>query len=389
MSDSNRVAVRYIKETTWGQTPTAALNTARVTGESLRQATQSTKSQELRSDGQTPDIVRSAVQAEGGFNLELPYSAHDDFLTGALRSDWLTAVAVTGPVGDIAATNSTSSFDSTTHDFTGDGITVGQWLKVGGFTDSSGANNGYYRVTAIAANKLTVSPAPADEVATGKTITFDGQLLQNGTTLVSFSLEKQYNDLSNVFTNYVGMVVNTFELTAAVQAIIGGRVEFLGKVEDAATATIGTGAPNAAPTTDVMNTIDHIGLIREGGAATSLKVTEFSLQVGNNLRGRPALGVLGLDSIGLGSLDVSGRLSAYFDSAAMLTKYHDWVDTDLAVRFTDGAGNSYIIDLPAVKIRAATANAGGINQDVVQPLEFEAYMHATEGKTLNINRIAA
>jgi len=58
----------------------------------------------------------------------------------------------------------------------------------------------------------------------------------------------------------------------------------------------------------------------------------------------------------------------------------------LAVSLQDPAGNGYIIDLPAVKYTAGQRVAGGPDDDVMVPLSWSAYAHATEDVTIRIAR---
>ena len=56
-ADSNRVSVRAIPETTWGVTPASGTSRVkRITSSSLAAAKETTKSEEIRPDGQVEDI---------------------------------------------------------------------------------------------------------------------------------------------------------------------------------------------------------------------------------------------------------------------------------------------------------------------------------------------
>jgi len=71
------------------------LQVMRITGESLKQDTTVVTSEEIRSDRQIADIIRTGVGASGGIDFELSYGTFDDFLQAILFSDgWSTEVTL-------------------------------------------------------------------------------------------------------------------------------------------------------------------------------------------------------------------------------------------------------------------------------------------------------
>lgn len=73
----------------------ADLQIMRHTGESLKQDTTVVTSEEIRSDRQIADIIRTGVGASGGIDFELSYGTFDDFLQAILFSDgWSTEVTL-------------------------------------------------------------------------------------------------------------------------------------------------------------------------------------------------------------------------------------------------------------------------------------------------------
>jgi hypothetical protein len=96
MAESSRVQVRYVEETTFGTTPAAALTNLRATGFRLKRNTQGAVSQELRSDRQIPDWVRTGIDVAGEVPFELVYGNLDAFLEGAFASDWATNTGFLG-----------------------------------------------------------------------------------------------------------------------------------------------------------------------------------------------------------------------------------------------------------------------------------------------------
>lgn len=217
---------------------------------------------------------------------------------------------------------------------------------------------------------------------------FAGDVLENGVDLKSFSIERHYQDLTNEFMSYKGMGVDTFSLTAALESPITGSVGFMGKRGVPAGATIFTGAAEAASTTQIFNSVDHIPTILEGGGSQT-GVTEISFQIANNIRVQRELGELDLFGIGLGTFEVSGTLQVYYQSRTLLEKYTDFAASALSFTLQDTAGNSYVFFFPRVKYTAGTPTAGGGNQDVFLPLSWEAELDPVTGITARCTRTTA
>jgi len=387
MSDTNRVLLAYVEESTFGVTPSGppTLQNMRYTQESLVQATEVVQSQEIRSDRQVPDHVRTGIRAEGDIGLELSYGAYDDLLQAALQSaDWSAEESVAAADTGVSAATSDDSFNHTSS--WDNDPSAGDIIKVSGFTEAG--NNGYFRVVSVSgSNKIVVNRNLTDEVA-GDSVTIENlSAITNGTTQKSYSIEKTFEDLSNIFEVLTGLTVNALSLNVQPDQIITGNFGFLGKSAASSASTVGDGSNTAAPTDDVMNAIDHIAAVVEGGS--DYDITQFSLELANNLRARQQVGTLGAVSIGAGTVEITGTLQAYFNNSTVMDKYLNFTETEIMIVAEDGNGKAYVIDLPAVKYTQGQRVAGGINQDVIADMQFSAKRSGTYGHTLRIARNAA
>lgn len=96
---SNRTAVRYVAESAFGTTPASpALKTFRYTGESLNYGIRNIKSQEIRADRRTIDLVQVQSETTGDLNFELSYGSFDDLIEAALGGTWTSDVLKDGTV---------------------------------------------------------------------------------------------------------------------------------------------------------------------------------------------------------------------------------------------------------------------------------------------------
>lgn len=389
MADSSRTELAYVPEPLWGTTPASALTKLRFTGESLGYSISTTSSSEVRADRQVSDLIQTGASASGAVNLELSYGAYDALIESALFAHWSTALTIS-ETDDIAASNASSAFTSGTVDFAAGGIQAGQWVRVSGFAASSGANNGYYRVSSVAAHTLTVSPAPAaDEAKTGLTVSIDGSMIRNGISETSFTIEKAFTDIGQ-YIAFTGMVADSMDLQIQTGRVLTGSFGFMGAKATIANATAGTGSAVPAPTAPVMNAVNNIGEVMEGGAALAgVFLQSLSLSLANGLRGIGAVGSLGNVDIGSGRCQVTGRASFYFATGTLYEKYLNGTATSLSFRVTDAEGNAYIFTLPRVRLTRGTIAAGGPDQDVMADFQFQAVRDPATGATLQIDRIAA
>lgn len=393
IADTNRVKFRYLEESAWNTTPASAMSEFRLTGESLNYNIANTTSEEIRSDRQVTDLVQTSASVDGDLNWELSYGAQDDLFEGMLLSDWVgvgggsTETITSGESAsnldfDLDSTGNTITFGSSvTH-----AVVAGQWIELTG----SAADDGFHLVTAVSGQELTV-----ESIATTETLdetdaaTVTGARLRNGTTEKSYTLEKEFNDITQLLS-YTGCEVNQGTMNFATGSIVNGTFSVIGGGSAIGTSTVGTGSPNAAPTNEVMNAVSNIGSLREGGTeVTSAYLNEISFTINNNLRGQEAVANLGFVGIGTGRCDVTGSFTAYFEDQTLYNKYLNGTRTSLDIRIADASGNAYVISMPEIEYDSGTVVAEGGNADVMVSLSFTAIRDVTYDNTIQICRFAA
>jgi hypothetical protein len=387
MSDSNRVQLSYIKETTWGVTPATAPPTEiRMTGESLTYDISNTTSAEIRSDRQVSDLIQSGASMTGGFNFEFSYASFDDFLAGALWSTWSTKISTTSTAISVATASSLNKFvTSVATDISG--IVVCQWIKTSGF--AAATNNGFFQVTARGATSLTVGTS-LKKVTAGASVTLQARYIRNGVTENSFSVERNHTDLSNVHFIYTGLVCNSMSMSLNAQNIITGSFDFVGKASTVSASAMTTGTMVGANDNTPFNAISNVANILEGGTAiASCLMQSLDFSLANNVRGLTSIGFAGNCDIGVGQIDVTGTLNAYFKDTALYTKYINGTETSISYRVTDIDGNSYIFTFPRIKFESDKQNAGSSNQDIVENIGWRAIRHLTYGCTIQIDKFDA
>ncbi|MBP7756767.1 MAG: hypothetical protein KA227_12040 [Thermoanaerobaculia bacterium] len=383
MGSSNRTRVAYVAESNWGVTPaTPTLTTVRRTGGSLKSPTETVTSNEIRSDRNRATVQRVGVSANGSMEFELSYGSHDDLLAAAFASAWTPAinfsdsVQITALTGTIAATGAFTN------------ASVGQWLKLSGFTTPG--NNGYFRVaTKTSANEITVEdPDDVLEDETKSAAITSGGCLRNGTTESSFTIEQSHLDLG-FYLQFLGMRVGGVNLSIPASGLITGSFDFQGKEATASAATIAN-TLTVAGTNPVFNGTSHFAALTVGGAALADNLTEISVALTNNLRQRRALGSLAPVGVIYGTADVTGSFRLYPTGKTLIDKYLDFEESSLALRLVGGDGKkSYILTIPKLVFTGDLPETGALDGDVTLDLNWTAYFDSGLDCTIQLDRFAA
>ncbi len=337
-------------------------------------------------------------------------------VAGTETADADTRINVTGFVaqinGDISVTvtggNTVFQFPAGALDNalgTGVPITIGAWFK---FADFATAGNNVWtraREVDLTADTITVDTQTGmatDAAATEQVQAFYGSRVENGAESIGShqnAVERRFEDHSPITRElFLGMALNNLNLTLAPQAIAVGSLTWFGfnsAVSDASPgyADLYAALPNDvnAEQFDVYNTSNDIGRLGRGvdpiDAAGVNFVLEATIEINNNLRRQPAVGVFGAAGIGVGELSVTGTLSTYFDNDEILQVILNNDETSLDLITQGGDGRSMVFDLPRIKFSGGAPDVSGKNTDVTIPGTYQAILSSTFGYTMSAQRI--
>lgn len=384
MSSADLVVHKILEEVTIGVTPAAALRKLNVVSSSIDGTIGTTVSNQINPNRSESDLIRTEGSTAGDIGIEWQYGAYNDLVEGAIGSDWSTAFTLTAT--NISAANADNSFNSVAAAFSTANILPNHWIKVGGFVNA--ANNGIFKVVSVTTAKIVVAAVLVTEAA-GPSITVKGQSVRNGTTRKSYTIEKEFADLTTTFVSHKGMVVNTMNISAAVGSIVTGSFNFNGMSTTYATTTIGTGADLAAISNQLFDPTDSIGTIVIDGVAFSSCVRSINLTTTNNTRFTQCLGSLYPTNVNLGTLGVTGDMEIYFSDYTMIEKFLNGTAISLSYSFSDAAGNYLVIDMPNVKFNTGTLSGVSKNSDVMTSLSFTALYDSTEAYAIQFSSLAA
>lgn len=479
MSDTNRVAIGIVKESTFGVVPNnPAFQSLRITGTpNLAYEPQTMVSNEITSDRQVADLILVGAQAGGDIGMEMSFGALDIMLEAALDNNWVRKANIVNtasgtPISEVslvdaaytvdsggeafpekglvyasgftnAENNGLHEIDSSTAttivvntvlvdetppagaelrlvglwaatsdlsavkgpinyiesaadiDFTDYDLAVGDWIKIGGSSTgrqfATTANNGWCRISAITATKLTFDIVPvgwASDDGTSKSVQiFFGDRIRNGTTKKSYTIERRFQDHSPVtYEVFTGMVLNTFNINAPSKSIVTATANFMGKDAQVSNSRTSGATDVSAPANDVMNTTSNVGRIASNGVAIGSPnyITEVNIQINNNRRRQDAVGELGSVGIGSGEFNISGNHNTYFGDKSLLEELINNKATSFDMRFSKN-NQVILFDLPNVKYSSGSPDVGGKNQDVFLNLGFQAIRHPALLYTINVN----
>lgn len=382
LASTSRAQVRYILESVFGVTPTTGNpRNIRFTGESFDFALSKEVSKEIRADRQLSGAVTTDATSSGDLNIHMQYAEYDPMLEALLMSTYAahgTAGVGTSFSAAYSATTITASVAPTgTSDFTT--LQPGQWFRV---SHPSNANDGkVFRVSLTVAPTTTVitldASTPATVVAATAGAALQSSRLTNGIIERSFTVEKNFSDVSQFFA-YRGQYVSKAALKFASGSLLEGSFSFMGKDAVCTTVTSLPGTVIASQTYNIQNAVTGVGQLWEGNAPlTSTFIKSLDLSFDNNLRNQGAIGTLGPVGIGIGDFSSTGTFQAYFVNNALFNKFRNDVYTSLCVSCQDAAGNGYVFTFPRIMLMSCKITASGKNGDVMADFAFSSFADDT------------
>lgn len=295
---------------------------------------------------------------------------------------------------NVAVTSTSVTLTSTALDFTTLGLTVGEYVFVGGDSVASKfATNapGYARVKSVAAHALVFDDTtwtPSNETGTGKTIQiFFGTVIRNEKTASlikrrSYNIERQLgNDGVGVQSEYLeGAIPNEFKLNIPQADKLNADLSFVAMDNTQRSGTVGikAGTRVTAPIEDAFNTASNLYRVKLSivdpltlnKTALFAYVSEADISINNNVSPNKALAVLGAFDASAGNFEVSGSVTAYFADVAAVAAVRN--NSDVALNLIGARSNKgFVFDMPLISLGGGRLN---VEKDapIMIPLEANA-----------------
>lgn len=418
LSSSNRAQLSYRLEgnypVNFGVPQTGPSTNLAMLSETLDLTIKNDQSKAIRADRSVADVVQVGATSGGGFAYEAQFREYDPFILGSLQCDVYTVYGTdgisavsTGTLTVTSATVLTASVAATGLDALTT-LAAGQWV---GLIPNGGtaAIQAYFakRVFKLASVPTSTvitldasTPIDTTIVAVATVLPIGYQVssavAMNGNTMKSYTLEVGHGDISR-YRQYTGQIPSKMTVKLGVGAIVTGTFEFMGKYMNLNNqANLPSNAsPVVSQTFTPANATKGVFDIFEAGqsisVSTFIKSGEFTID--NTLRVQDAVGVFGAGGIGAGTFNPTGKLEVYFADSVMYNKFLNAVPSSLTIPLLDVNGNGYVYFFPRIKYTAAKVSVGGLDQDNMLSMDFQATPDqnagTTFGKTCVIYRIGA
>lgn len=203
--------------------------------------------------------------------------------------------------------------------------------------------------------------------------TFTADVLKNGTTRKSLTLEKTFETGAlDAYLRYRGMIVNEMSLNFEAGQIVTGSMSFRGMGGSAGSSALSGATYAAANTKAVMNAADGFAALTLGGSSPTPCVQAVTMAINNNLRIQRCLGQIDAHGIGAGRFEVTGSVRAYFESLDLYQLYLDGTASSLSWTVGRTTLEKYNFSMPNIKFETGNVVAQGNDQDVVAELTYRA-----------------
>jgi len=347
------------------------------------------------------------IEIDDGVNAPISYTAGVDYVVGASAADSATALAaairasvaadllnlkVTVNSATVTLVNMNNVNGSITEVADTDGNTT-----VTDFTGASPTARGFFTILSVSDDAIVVKEDITVNAAAGQPVTVKGSMLRNpgnvaAITAQSMSVATSFNDVDKHLLQD-GLRNGSFSLEVASGSIVTGTISMMGRATSSHASTPflegGSYTNLQAPATEVMNATTNVGNLTKDGQALATALQSVSLEGDASLRNQMAVGSKFPRGIGTGRFGLTGTIQAYFENFDLYDQFIAHETVSLGFSFTDIDTNTYFWTLPAIKITSDPVAPGGIDQDVMEQLEFTAFRDAATACMLQVDRFSS
>lgn len=268
-------------------------------------------------------------------------------------------------------------------------------ITVVDFAGGDATYGGFYTVLNAVDDIITVD-RDVPTVAAGAKITIRGSMLRNPSnstaiTPQSSTIETRFFDVQQSFITD-GLRTGGVSLSISSNAILTGSAKLEGRETKRQALAKLSAAPYVALDANACENVSataNVGTLRSGGVDLSTAIKSIELNVDGNLRQQQAVGSKFPVGIAAGRLNVTGKLDAYFADGLMFDHFLEHETVNLQFPVTDVDGNTYYFTIPAFKVMSDPVAPGGIDQDVMESMEFTAFRDGATKCMLQIDRFSS
>lgn len=385
-ASTNTTSLAYSKETVFGTTnATPQFTVLPTTGGSPTNNITTAKSEVIRSDRQTDDLVVVDGDISGDINFELSYAPYADFMDSVLMNANTSTISET-TVGVTSAADTVLTKASLEA-----AVEVGDVFKLSSVTDPT--IDGFYTCIAQGTGDVTVYPATGvlsdltDVVITATKIQTNGS-----SPIEGYTIRKQADvSGSPYYWYYRGCAINTMNFNFATGSILNGSIGIVGLNEETRTSVlVGEQADVPVPAYSIMNSVTSVGVIRIEGVTLGLcSFSSLDLTIDNQVNAAKSIGNLGACDLAAYSLMVSANTEVYFNNLDLYNKFVEASSFSVTIIVNDSDGNAIGIDIPKCKFESLETPISGKDAFLMQSGSFTGLRDATRDYMIKLSRVDA
>jgi hypothetical protein len=328
--------------------------------------------------------VQVGLDVGGDIDAELSSDAAlNDFIRGAMmQKNWTPAGIISNDVTvDPIGKTFTYPTDSVL------APSVGDLFMVSDATETK--NNGPMYVTAVDTETTpgtTVLTVAKETIASesGPMTLRRSDRLSVGTDTVSFSIEKDFTDLTDKAIAYRGMLVNQMNLSMTYGSIVESSFMFMGNGYETPVPKITSGRTiTPAGTTQPFNASSDIGLVIVEGEVADFCIQSLQISLSNGLTPQTCMGTLAPRQYALGMAAITVSGSAYLSDENWDLMAKKLSQTPVSIAFSvenDDGGMAFVIH--GAQLSFPDPSSGGMDQQV--SIEFSGAAKAVESGYFDI-----
>jgi hypothetical protein len=219
---------------------------------------------------------------------------------------------------------------------------------------------------------------------------WSSNVLTNANVEQSFTVEETVDAGGGTlaYRRMTGAMIDTLSLNIAARSKVTGSVAFMGRQKTLAAAII-SGATYTAPGASLPQTANSVASLAVAGLDPVPKVRSLTLNIANNLRRVEQVGSKFTTDFGMGKIDVTGTIEAYFESNTLYQAVLDHGGGALTFTIGAVANQKYTFNLPAIRFLDGASTLGGANDDVMVSIPFRACLDSGISGSIRITRAVA
>lgn len=268
-------------------------------------------------------------------------------------------------------------------------------LEVANFTGGSATAGGFYTIFSITNDTIVVDRA-VPVVAAGSPVTIKGSMLRNPgssaeITPQSASIETGFQDVNQYFL-VDGLRCGGVEMEVSAGSIITGQSTLMGRETKRFSTEQLAGASYTvleAPATEVVSATANVGSLSVNGVEQATAISSIQFSIEGNLRNQQAVGSKFPVGIAAGRLNLTGTIEAYFADGEMYDRFINHETVSLSFPIIDQDKNTYYFTIPAFKVTSDPIAPGGLDQDVMESMEFSAFRDPATACMIQIDRFSS